>query len=158
MIQRIRGDFFTEYIRAASNLVRAAGKGFEAQVIAAYATGDTQAISSKAFHGVKPDWEHWVRDLVDGITMRDSMCRYYNPDFDRTIRRFARSLGRATWINCYTTMASVNLNEQFLDAAFADEDVGGIIFYELCGTYEPAGDGFRWLPAARDLVYRYFRS
>lgn len=158
MIQRIRGDFLTQYIREASALVRGAGKGFETQLIAAYATGDTQAISSKAFHGVKPDWEHWVRDLVDGITMRDGQCRFYNPEFDRTIRRFARSLGRSTWINCYTTMNSVNLNEQFLEAAFADEDVGGIIFYELCGTYEADGNGFRWLPAARDLVYRYFRS
>jgi len=139
---RIRGQFFTQFLRKAADEIHASGKPVLAHVYSSFATGNMYLLGRM---GVWPDWERWVRDIVDGITFRDFHFRYYHPAIGETIKRFAHGLGREVWMPCYIWMGR-NLNETFLTGVQADPHVTGVLFYQSTNTYDERDGRFEFLP------------
>lgn len=154
-IMKIRGEFFTQFLSEASEEIRAAGKTVQAQVIAPYAGGNIRALANRSFTGVWPNWEIWVRDLVDAILFRDFLAHNYNPEFDRVIKPFARSLGREVWVPAYFSMSGCNVHDTYLKAVEADDDVTGVVFYESWPNYEEKRGRFEFKPKWAGIIKRF---
>jgi len=154
-IMRIRGEFLTQFVEQAAAEIRTAGKTVQVQVISQYASGEIRGMATRAFTGVWPDWEKWVRDFADGITFRDLLIRHYNPGFDRCIRQFARSLGKQVWMPCYFHMAHNNVNDAYLQELEQDETVTGVMFYEAYSTYEERNGRFELKPEFAEPFQRF---
>ena len=154
-IMRIRGEFFTQFLAEAAQEIRRGGKKVQAQVIAPYGNGGIRGIANRQFTGVWPDWEQWLRELVDGITFRDFLARNYNPDFDKVIKPFARSLGREVWVPAYFTMSGGHVHDTYLRAVEADDNVTGVMFYETWPNYEEKDGRFEFKPECADVIKRF---
>jgi hypothetical protein len=78
---------------------------------------------------VLPDWRTMV-ELTDEVTIKDYEFDTHAPENARRIKEYAKQMNKPLWVHCYIKQANA-LNTTFFDAVENDDQVGGVLLYEL---------------------------
>ena len=160
---RLRGEYFTSFIRRTSNRARSMGKMMQAHI-------HTEAFRPDVVHGqimgFPPNthfaWQQWMSDgLLDGITFRTSwfealedqpgtppvrskLTNALQDSVAAEALELANDLGIPAYMNRYIDRA-VGIDEYLSDMEFAlnDERFAGFDLYETSNFILPTTDGSR---------------
>ena len=141
-IALIRGEFFTEFLKAASELTHSYDAIFSTHLVASY---ETPMLSTKVFYvghftdpKLIPDWKTVV-DLCDEITIKDNTYGTYNANLAKQIRKYAKEQKKTVWVHAYIQQNKTDLKE-YVKAADRDGLSTGVLLYELTfdSSYSPS--------------------
>lgn len=129
----IRGDFFLEFLKEASELTHSFNAVFSTHLVASY---ESPTLSTDVFHVghfTEPkfilDWQKVV-DLCDEITIKDNTYSTYNAALAREIRSYAKEKGKVVWVHSYLQQGLTD-NKAYITAADKDMYADGILLYEM---------------------------
>lgn len=133
-LMSVRGAFFSGFLREAAAELKAAGRKLQIHLRACHAEPKLSADMNELGFWAMPkiwleDWQNLV-ELADEITLKDYHFNNYDSAVAAQIKKFAKKLGKRVWTHCYVSQGR-ELNETFLDAVDGDEDVSGILLYEV---------------------------
>lgn len=133
-LMSVRGGFFSGFLREAASELKAAGRKLQIHLRHCQAHPKLSADINELGFWAMPkvwleDWESLV-ELADEITLKDYHFNSYDSALAGEIKRLAKKLGKRVWTHCYVSQGR-ELNEAFLDAVDGDEDVSGILIYEV---------------------------
>lgn len=148
-VMSIRGEFFLQFLEAASELTHASGAIFLSHFFATSYTddigSDSYEPSTAANHVAQ--WKmpkiivrdyRKVIDLCDEIVYKDYFTKYY-PASDQSLGQIltdcAHSQGKRIWIHCYVQQNPQQLNAHYLEN-FVESQADGMILYEITESYD----------------------
>lgn len=162
-LSKVRGEYFTDFIKLTSNKVRSAGKKMQIHM-------HTEAFRQDPCHGqmmgIPPniyfDWKSWIsQGLLDGITLRTSWFEALeSPSEDQAYRAklsyrlddeivkealsMAVEYNIPTYLNRYVDRA-IGIDEYLkdLETTFFDARFAGFDIYEFAHLARPVPDGSR---------------
>jgi hypothetical protein len=131
-VMRIRGEFFTQFLEEAADLLHGAGRKLQIHLRHAHEepklSHDFNELGFWAMPKIRLDWEKAV-DLADEITLKHYYHNDYRPTLAKGIRERARAQGKPVWIHCYIAQGR-ELNDTFIDLVDGDREVAGVLLYE----------------------------
>lgn len=148
-VRRLRGEFYTDFIRQASEITRAAGKKFITHLECGLEVppGHDQRMQ------VYLDWEGWLReDLLDGITLK--WWSSQNPFIHERVLPLARKLGVQVHIcDRNSSLRSLRAGERAAELCADARDAGfdGLAFYE-------AAEYKYWTPSGKPELQSQVRE
>ncbi|CAM3100989.1 hypothetical protein [Rariglobus hedericola] len=133
-VMAVRGDFFTRFVEQASVLLHQAGRKLQIHLRNCHEKPRLSTEFNELGFWAMPkiwleQWRHLV-DLADEITLKDYHFNRYDPTVAIDIKRYARSQGKRVWVHCYLSQGR-ELNAQFFNRVESDENVNGILLYEV---------------------------
>ncbi len=140
-LAKIRGDFFYEFLKAASDLTHEKGAKFAVHLVNSY---QAPKLSTSVFcvgHFTDPkiilDWKKCV-DISDEVTIKDNTYSSYKGDIAAEIKKYARAADKTVWVHAYLQQGNTN-NQEYITDADRDSRNDGIILYEMTfdSSYSP---------------------
>jgi len=137
-LRRLRGEFYTGFMREASQLLRAAGKGVEAHVNA--------LMRSPGWHTWKEmefNWQAWIDEgLLDGVTIMQQELRV-SPGIMavEAARRAGVKVNFRPYLNAFPRLANGPQRLAHLVQEARKGGADGVILYENAAYMVAAPDG-----------------
>jgi hypothetical protein len=140
-IMRIRGEYFLDFLEKAADIIHSSGKKLQVHLRYCYEdpklSDDFNELGFWAMPKILPDWKKAV-DLADEITLKHYYFNNYQPNLAIKIKTYAKSQGKKVWVHCYIGQGK-ELNINFFDAVEADDNIDGILLYEVDNLIETYG-------------------
>ena len=160
LLAQMRGEYYTEFMRGASQRVRAAGKKIQIHM---HPDGFRPALNSRQVMGftgnIHLDWKTWLREgLADGSTMRLSRFAGIQDAPPGQARRgplsniladpvveemltFARDIRFPIHLNLFEALVDTDEYVADMEDIFHDERFAGFDVYEVAGILNATPDG-----------------
>ncbi len=133
-LMAVRGDFFAKFIQEAAQALHGAGRKLQIHLRNCHESPRASAdFNELGFWAMPKVWhENWRQliDIADEITLKDYHFNQYDSSLARKIKQYAKSCGKRVWVHCYVSQGG-DLNEEFIGCVEKDEDVSGVLFYEV---------------------------
>lgn len=133
-LMAIRGDFFTDFVEAAADLLHAAGRRVQIHLRRCHEEPRLSTeFNELGFWAMPKVWlSQWRRlvDLADEITLKDYHFNSYDPEVAAAIKSYANAQGKRVWVHCYISQGR-EMNLDFFQSIESDDTVGGVLLYEV---------------------------
>jgi hypothetical protein len=136
-VMRIRGAFFTEFVKEAAELLHASGRRLSVQFHDFQATPTLDvtfpSLGFWANPKILPDWKALLA-LCDEAVVKDFNWGVYAPWNAAAVKDAAAAAGKPVYVTAYLEQGH-DLNPAFLAAAERDPRLAGLVIYEA--VYRP---------------------
>jgi len=132
-LMKVRGEFFQLFFTDAARVIHEHGRKVQVHLRNCYEDpklgSDHNELGFLSMPKVLLDWRTMV-ELSDEVTIKDYEFDTHAPENAQRIKEYAKQMHKPLWVHCYINQANA-LNTTFFDAVENDDQVGGVLLYEL---------------------------
>lgn len=149
LLARLRGEYYTAFVRQTSKRVRQAGKKMQHHIHGGGYPLRPDPGRPQPFWGsanIHFDQKTWLREgLLDGVTLRAAFPEQEEPEVEEIVA-LAQDMGVPVYSNRYVGGAAINAYVALLERTFRDDRFSGFTIYEHQNLARATPDGSGLIP------------